>query len=115
MRDFLTLASSQSVRIGLVMALAHLVVSWWVIIGLARGEPDAQWQLVWIFFLPFDLPFSLLVFFSGSIFPDMMVRSLPYPMSDFRGFLLPAFIHGVLGPIWYFVVPVALSALRRLL
>jgi hypothetical protein len=112
MRRFLSGASKTSYRLGTVLCLLHLAISWWVIISLCRGAPDAQWQLVWILFLPFDLPFSLLVFFSGSIFPDWSFSALPYPMSEFRTFILPAVIHGIVGPLWYFFLPVSISGLR---
>ena len=106
-------ASTASYLLGLVLCLIHLVISWWVIIGLVRGEPDAQWQLVWIAFLPFDLPFSLLVFFSALIFPDWSFEGLPYPVSEFRSFILPAFVHGIIGPLWYLLLPAIISGLRR--
>lgn len=111
MKGFFARASSASYIIGAILCLVHIAVSWYVIISLGRGEPDAQWQLVWIFFLPFDLPFSLLVFFAGSVFPDWSLKSMPYPMSEFRGFILPAVVHGIIGPFWYFLLPVCVSSL----
>jgi len=115
MRRILLGASKASYRLGTVLCLLHLAISWWVIISLCRGEPDAQWQLVWILFLPFDLPFSLLVFFSGTIFPDWSINAFPCPLSEFRAFILPAIIHGIVGPLWYFFLPVGFSGLRALL
>lgn len=113
MKNFFARGNTASYLLGLVLCLIHLVISWWVIIGLVRGEPDAQWQLVWIAFLPFDLPFSLLVFFSDLIFPDWSFERFPYPVSEFRSFILPAFVHGIIGPLWYFLLPVCISSLRR--
>jgi hypothetical protein len=95
-----------------VLGLLHLSISWWVLLRLALGGVDAQWQLTWLLFLPFDLPFSLLVFFSNSFIPDWKVSFLPYPSSEFRSFVLPAAIHGLVGPLWYFVLPVAISRWR---
>jgi len=112
-KQFFGRASKASYLLGFALCLIHLVVSWWVIITLGRSEPDAQWQLTWILFLPFDLPFSLLVFFSGSFFPDWSFNSLPYPVSEFSSFIVPAFIHGIIGPLWYLLLPVCISALRR--
>jgi hypothetical protein len=111
MRAFFARAGVTSYLLGSVLCSAHLVISWQVIIGIASSEPDAQWQLIWIFFLPFDLPFSLLVMFCPAIFPDWTFGSLPYPLGDFRAFILPSIIHGVVGPLWYFFVPVAISSL----
>jgi hypothetical protein len=113
MRRFLGRASKTSYLVGSVLGLVHFSIAWWVIVRLALGGADAQWQLVWFLFLPFDLPFSLLVFFSGSFFPDWSISSLPHPVSELRDFILPAFIHGVVGPLWYLLLPIAVSSLRR--
>lgn len=113
MKNFFARASTKSYLMGSVLCIIHLAIAWWIIIGLARSEPDAQWQLVWIAFLPFDFPFSLLVLFSGSIFPDWSIERFPYPVSEFRSFILPAFIHGIIGPLWYFLLPVCISGLRK--
>ncbi len=112
MKEFFARASAGSYRLGLALGLIHLVLAWWVIISVGMSEPDAQWQLIWIFFLPFDFPFSRVVFFSPWIFPDWYFRSLPYPMGLFRGFILPAFVHGIIGPMWYYLLPVCISSLK---
>lgn len=112
MKTFFNNASAASFKLGLVMCLVHLLISWLVIIKLGLSEPDSQWQLVWIYFLPLDLPFSLLVYFSGSIFADWSFNSYPYPVSEFRSFVLPSIIHGIIGPLWYFFLPVCISSLR---
>ncbi|MGE0108910.1 MAG: hypothetical protein AB7S81_03990 [Bdellovibrionales bacterium] len=102
-------ASHGSYKIGWVMAAVHLAISWCVILTLGRGEPDAQWQLVWILFLPIDFPFSLLVLFSGYLFPSWEFEFLKYPISSFHGFIFPSIIHGIIGPLWYFLIPVFIS------
>ena len=106
-------ASKTAYLVGTILALVHLILSWYIIIGLGLNEPDAQWQLIWIVLLPFDFPFSLLVLFSGYLFPDWSFSSFPYPVSEFRSFILPAFVHGIIGPIWYFMLPIFISILRR--
>jgi hypothetical protein len=111
MRSFFANASKSSLKIGLLLFGVHLILAWWVILSLGLSGPDAQWQLVWIYFLPLDFPFSLLVYFSNNLFPDWSVGFLRYPMSDFRGFVLPSVVHGIIGPIWYFAVPVSISAM----
>lgn len=75
---------------------------------------DAQWQLIWIFLLPFDFPFSLLVFFAGDIFPDWTFRGVPSPWDDFHGFVVPVVVHGIIGPLWYFFLPVFIDGLMTL-
>jgi len=112
MKSFINRASAVSYKVGLILSLLHLLISWWVIIRLASAEPDAQWQLIWFYFLPFDLPFSLLVYFSGSIFADWSFYMFPYPISEFRSFILPSIIHGIIGPLWYFFIPICFSRLR---
>jgi len=112
MKNIFARASATSYRVGMVLGLIHLIIAWWIIISLGRSEPDAQWQLVWILFLPFDFPFSLLVLFSSLIFPDWSFDAFPYPVGEFRHFILPVFIHGIIGPIWYFLLPVCISGYR---
>ncbi len=110
MNRFFANSSRFSYCIGSLLAFIHLLFSWGILLDLAQREPDAQWQLIWIFFLPFDFPFSLIVLFGGYLFPDWSFSSLPYPVSDFRGFILPAIVHGMIGPVWYFLLPVAISS-----
>lgn len=113
MKELFMRATRRSYWLGGILCSLHLAVSWWVIVSLCLREPDAQWQLVWIFFLPFDFPFSLLVLFSGNVFPDWTIGVLPYPVSEFRDFLWPAFVHGIVGPAWYFFLPMLASGLWR--
>lgn len=96
---------SKTFWFGCILCILHLVVSWYVILNLAWQEPDAQWQLIWIFFIPFDFPFSLLSFFANWLFPAFYFDQLNYPIGDLTGFIIPAFLHGIIGPIWYFFLP----------
>jgi hypothetical protein len=107
-------ASSVAYKVGLIGCVVHLVVSWWTIIYVLMSYRDAQWQLIWIFLLPFDFPFSLLVFFAGYIFPGWYFKGLPSPWDDFHSFVLPLIVHGILGPLWYFVLPVSVDGLMTL-
>src|SRR3989338_3933367 len=106
MKSIFSAASSTAYKIGIVGCAIHLVVSWWIIISVLTSNRDAQWQLIWIFLLPFDFPFSLLVFFAGYIFPGWYLRGLPSPWDDFHSFVLPLVVHGIIGPLWYFFLPV---------
>lgn len=109
MKKYFSYASKLSYRLGVILCMVHLLISWWVIINIARSQPDAQWQLIWLFFLPFDFPFSLIVLFSGLIFSVGSIKGLPYPISEFNSFIVPTFIHGIVGPLWYFLLPVLIS------
>jgi hypothetical protein len=102
-------ASAGAYKLGLAGCLIHLVLSWWIIISVLSSERDAQWQLIWIFLFPLDFPFSLLVFFAGYIFPDWTLRGLPSPWNDFHSFVLPVIVHGIIGPLWYFLLPVCVD------
>jgi hypothetical protein len=106
MKRILLAAGPVAYKIGVVAAAVHLVISWWVIIHVLTSDRDAQWQLIWIFLLPFDFPFSLLVLFAGYIFPGWYFTGAPSPWDDFHSFVLPLVVHGVVGPLWYFFVPV---------
>jgi hypothetical protein len=109
-KGFFARASARSYKIGFFLCFFHLVVSWWVIISLGLSKPTAQWQLTWVLFLPFDFPISLLWFLGLKILPDSLFGSFPYPFGEFKAFIVPAFIHGILGPLWYFFLPVAVSS-----
>lgn len=106
MKKVFAAAGSGTYKLGVVACAIHLVVSWWIIIFVLMSDHDAQWQLIWIFLLPFDFPFSLLVFFAGYIFPGWYFRGLPSPWDDFHSFVLPVVVHGIIGPLWYFFLPV---------
>ena len=110
-KGFFARASKTSYLIGAVLSIIHLVVSWRVIISLGLSEPSAQWQLTWVLFFPLDFPISLLLLLGFKIFPGWSFSFLRYPICEFKGFILPAFIHGILGPLWYFFIPVAISSL----
>src|SRR5579859_7253173 len=103
------LASKRSKAIGSLLAVAHFLVSWWVIVDLVRSDFDAQWQLIWIFFLPFDLPFSLITFYGPRFLPPVDISVLPHPLNNFYLFFLPTFIHGIIGTFWYFLFPTLIS------
>lgn len=114
LRKILFRASAASYALGSVLCLAHLILSWNVIIRLGAHEPDAQWQIVWLVFFPFDFPFSLLVFPGSIIFPSWSFP-LRYPLGEFRSFILPSIVHGIIGPLWYFFIPVFTSGIWSLL
>jgi len=102
-------------RVGLILAALHLLFSVFAIATIAATGHDAQWQFGWLVFLPIDFPISLITLFGGYFCPDVHVGFLPYPVSSLRHFVLPSFIHGILGPIWYFFIPaVAVSLFQKL-
>jgi hypothetical protein len=99
MKGFFAAASAGAYKL---TAIVHLVISWWIIISVLMSHHDAQWQLIWIFLLPF----SLLVPFAGYIFPEWDFRKLPSPWNDFDSFIVPTIVYGIIGPLQYFLLPV---------
>ena len=114
MKRIFAAASRGAYKLGFVGCLVHLVISWWIITYVVLSERDAQWQLVWIFLLPFDFPFSLLVLFAGYIFPAWNFTGLPSPFDNFHSFIVPLVVHGIVGPLWYFFLPVFIDGLMTL-
>jgi hypothetical protein len=109
MKEIFAAASRGAYKLGAVAGITHLVMSWWTIIFVLMSHRDAQWQFICIFLLPFDLPFSLLVVFSGYIFPEWNFRKLPSPWADFHSFILPMIVHGIIGPLQYFLLPLLID------
>jgi hypothetical protein len=107
-------ASGGAYKLGLIACLIHLLMSWWIIFSVLTSSRDAQWQFIWIFLLPFDLPFSLLVLFAGYIFPGWHFSGLYSPWDDFHSFVLPVIVYGIIGPLWYFFLPVYVDGLLTL-
>jgi len=114
MKKILAVASGGAYKLGLIGCMIHLVISWWIITYVVLSGRDAQWQLVWVFLLPFDFPFSLLVLFRGYIFPDWYFSRLPSPLNDFQSFIVPVVVHGIVGPLWYFFLPVFIDGFMTL-
>ena len=109
----LSRATGRSVVVGVVLSSVHLAISWWIIIRVARSVPDAQWQLIWVYFWPVDFPVTLLWFLGCMLLPNWYFATLGEPIGNFRGFLLPAFVFGIAAPAWYFVLPLLISSRRR--
>jgi hypothetical protein len=85
----------------------------WVVHDMVESGFDALWQLAWLIFAVIDFPVSLLALLTQKIVPDCYFRSLPYPIGKLRDFIVPAFFYGVLGTLWYFFIPVAVSSIMN--
>ena len=109
MKRVFTTASRGAYKLGAVAAIVHLVVSWWIIGSVLTSPRDTQWQLIWIFLLPFDVPFSLLVLFAGYIFRSGIFESFLRRGMTLRFFVLPTIVHGIIGPVRYFLLPVLID------
>jgi hypothetical protein len=103
-------ASLKSKIIGIILGGIHFCYSWWIILcEIPKSQNDAQWPMMWIVFWNYDWPFSLIHIWSLKYLPSFNVWFLPQGISDFNNFLVPSFVYGILGPLWYFIIPVLIS------
>lgn len=92
-------------KIGLLLALVHVLYSFIFILRISRYAFDAQWQLMWIVPFIVDLPISLLELFFLAVIPDINIGFLQYPLGSLKEFIFPALFHGIIGTLWYFYIP----------
>lgn len=95
--------------LGGILFLIHFVVSWKVIFLAASTPYDAQWELIWVYFWIPDFPVSLIHYGALVFVPNFNVPFLPRLIGNFDNFLVPAFVYGIVAPLWYFSVPVFIS------
>lgn len=96
-------------KIGVGFASAHLVA--FILFTLyLHLSTEGQARLLWTLWLPLDFPVSLFVIKGFDLIsPDSQLGS-------FVRMWLPYFVHGVLGAIWWYFIPVLIgSALNNLL
>lgn len=78
-------------------AFLHIVIFVLFLIYMHVIVSDGQSRLLWIFWIPLDFPVSRIVY-------DLFFEYLN-DLDNGLGFYFPYFVHGILGPIWwYFVV-----------
>lgn len=91
-------------KIGAGLATAHLVAFVFFVVYLHLST-EGQARLLWALWLPLDFPLSLFLVAGFDLIP---------PDSHFGSFtrtLLPYFLHGVLGTIWWFYIPAVVSSI----
>lgn len=98
-------------KIGVALGLVHLLLVAVVALDLAREELDAQWQLIWIPFLVADFPVSLLIPLMWYLFPTAHLSFGSYPVSEAQGFIFPVVVHGIIGSLWWFLIPILAARL----
>jgi hypothetical protein len=80
-------------------ALIHIGLFVLFVVYLQFGTDDGQSRLLWTIWLPIDFPVSMITLLGLDL-----TQGGSELMSAFRRFL-PFFVHGILGPIWwYFLV-----------
>ena len=81
------------------IALVHVALFVLFVLYLQFGTSDGQSRLLWTIWLPIDFPVSLI-----TIAGLDLVQGDSELVSTFRR-VLPFFVHGFLGPVWwYFLV-----------
>lgn len=91
-------------KVGLALSGAHFAVFILFVAYIDFFGRDAQLRLLWTLWLPIDFPISLLVIQGFEVIPSSTVRAY-----------LPYLVHGVLGTLWWLVLPTIVSvAFRKL-
>ena len=91
-------------KVGLVFAVLHLIAFFLFVIYLNLST-DGQSRLLWTLWLTPDFPVSLFM---------MVGFDVISPDSQIGGFIrtwLPYLVHGVLGTIWWFFVPILIGSI----
>ena len=84
-------------KLAIVFGSSHfiLLIYWSIMIFLGMKQ-DYEFAMMWLTFIPVDFPISL----SSIPIDRIVLDKLP---SDFTNFILPCFIHVVLGSLQYSV------------
>ena len=89
--------------IGLLFAIVHFTLFVMFSIEMNFGSQDAMAGMLWGLWKTLDFPVSLLAFYG--FIPAPIEWSFPILVE----FIYPYFVHGVLGTIWWFSVPVMIG------
>lgn len=98
-----------ALAIGFVLAVVHLIAVVSIVVTIVKGiEPD--WPMLWLLLFWLDLPFSLVLLAIAKVRHRAKSRplSLPWlraPLNDLDNFVLPFFVLGVGGTLWWFLLP----------
>jgi hypothetical protein len=91
--------------IGLLLAVIHLVLFVLFSVVMNFGSQDAMAGMLWGLWKTVDFPVSLLAFYG--FMPVPIEWSLPL----FVKFIFPYLVHGVLGTIWWFFIPIFIGGI----
>jgi hypothetical protein len=91
-------------KIGIGFAVVHLVA--FIIFALyLQLSTEGQAWLLWTLWLPLDFPVSLIILKGFDLIPPDSL-----PGRAVRTWL-PYLVHGVLGTIWWFFIPVVIGGI----
>ena len=86
-------------KIGLILALVHVLLFVLFIGYMHLVVRDGQSQLLWIIFLVIDFPISLFVLVAYDLLPQELESV------NLARFITPYIVHGIIGPIWWYFMP----------
>jgi hypothetical protein len=89
--------------IGLLFAIVHFLLFVVFSIKMNFGSQDAMSGMLWGLWKTVDFPVSLLAFYG------FIPAPIEWSFSILVKFIYPYFIHGVLGTIWWFFIPVIIG------
>jgi len=91
--------------IGLFFAVIHLMLFTMFSIKMNYGSQDAMSGMLWELWKTVDYPISLLAFYGFISAP------IEWDISILVKYIYPYFVHGVLGTIWWFFIPVVIGGI----
>ncbi|RLA04094.1 MAG: hypothetical protein DRQ45_01575 [Gammaproteobacteria bacterium] len=91
--------------IGLFLAAIHLMLFTLFSIKMYYGSQDAMSGMLWGLWEAVDFPVSLLAHYGFISVP------IQWSFLTFVRFIYPYFVYGVLGTIWWFLIPVMIGGL----
>ena len=102
------------VKLGLFLGALHrMLVAYIGYLIIFGTEPD--WPMYWLIFFGIDFPVSLLFmglgFLVSCLGAPATVPFLPERTNDVLNFLLPIFVFGMLGTLWYAWLPTLVIAI----
>ena len=93
--------------IALFFAVIHLILFALFSIKMNFGSHDAMSGMLWGLWETVDYPVSLLAYYGFVSLP------LQWSFSSFITFIYPYFVHGVLGTIWWFFIPIMIASVSN--
>lgn len=93
--------------IGLILALIHVLLFVFFVGYMHLIVRDGQAQLLWIIFLVIDFPISLSVLVAYDLLPQGS------ELANMARYSTPYIVHGIIGPIWWYLLPQIISYLFR--
>lgn len=93
-----------SKKFGVVLAIVHLLV-FIIFVTLISLSSEGQMRLLWAIWLPIDFPVSLLVIWGFDFIP------IESSVGSFIRTWLPYFVHGILGTMWWYFIPIIIGKL----